>query len=161
MAVCKAPAVCMVCWLLLHCRALGNVPGVPKVHYKGRQGDFYIMVRLSAFSVSGTQCAQPVAAQWKACSALVAVSQVVANKTAERLWEVWPPWHGAPWRTESSCNLLLLPAGTSTDGRPLTSYVSASVKAGGAQRARGCQSAAASSLARSSMAAASQPVSQG
>ncbi|GAB4816588.1 hypothetical protein N2152v2_003634 [Parachlorella kessleri] len=24
--------------------ALGNVPGVPKVHYKGRQGDFYIMV---------------------------------------------------------------------------------------------------------------------
>jgi hypothetical protein len=26
------------------CRALGNIPGVPKVHYKGRQGDFYIMV---------------------------------------------------------------------------------------------------------------------
>ena len=25
--------------------ALGNIPGVPKVHYKGRQGDFYIMVR--------------------------------------------------------------------------------------------------------------------
>jgi len=27
------------------CSALGNIPGVPKVHYKGRQGDFYIMVR--------------------------------------------------------------------------------------------------------------------
>ncbi len=26
------------------CSALGNIPGVPKVHYKGRQGDFYIMV---------------------------------------------------------------------------------------------------------------------
>ena len=38
--------------------ALGNIPGVPKVHYKGRQGDFYIMVRwrhswLSTSSVPG------------------------------------------------------------------------------------------------------------
>ena len=27
------------------CRALGNILGIPKVHYKGRQGDYYIMVR--------------------------------------------------------------------------------------------------------------------
>jgi len=26
-------------------RSLGGVHGIPKVHYKGRQGDYYIMVR--------------------------------------------------------------------------------------------------------------------
>lgn len=26
------------------CRSLGGVHGIPKVHYKGRQGDYYIMV---------------------------------------------------------------------------------------------------------------------
>jgi len=26
-------------------RAAGGVHGIPKVHYKGRQGDYYIMVR--------------------------------------------------------------------------------------------------------------------
>jgi aromatic ring hydroxylase len=25
--------------------SLGGIHGVPKVHYKGRQGDYYIMVR--------------------------------------------------------------------------------------------------------------------
>jgi hypothetical protein len=30
--------------LLCPCSALGNIPGVPKVHYKGRQGDYFIMV---------------------------------------------------------------------------------------------------------------------
>lgn len=29
---------------LLLCRSLGGVHGIPKVHYKGRQGDYYIMV---------------------------------------------------------------------------------------------------------------------
>jgi hypothetical protein len=28
--------------------SLGGIHGVPKVHYKGRQGDYYIMVRLAA-----------------------------------------------------------------------------------------------------------------
>ena len=27
------------------CSSLGGIHGVPKVHYKGRQGDYYIMVR--------------------------------------------------------------------------------------------------------------------
>lgn len=42
---------CAECWLpnylvlaLLLCRSLGGVHGIPKVHYKGRQGDYYIMV---------------------------------------------------------------------------------------------------------------------
>ena len=26
------------------CSSLGGVHGIPKVHYKGRQGDYYIMV---------------------------------------------------------------------------------------------------------------------
>jgi hypothetical protein len=38
------------------CRALGNIPGVPKVHFKGRQGDFYIMVRLLLASFWRTGC---------------------------------------------------------------------------------------------------------
>ena len=33
-----------------HCRApcssLGGIHGIPRVHYKGRQGDYYVMVRL-------------------------------------------------------------------------------------------------------------------
>lgn len=35
----SAPAVCS------YCRQLGEVYGIPKVHYKGQQDDFYIMVR--------------------------------------------------------------------------------------------------------------------
>ena len=38
----RQPTMCLLLW---RCRALGNIPGVPKVHYKGRQGDYYIMVR--------------------------------------------------------------------------------------------------------------------
>ena len=30
---------------LVFCRNLGEVYGLPKMHYKGKQGDFYIMVR--------------------------------------------------------------------------------------------------------------------
>lgn len=30
------------------CRSLGGVHGIPKVHYKGRQGDYYIMVSSAA-----------------------------------------------------------------------------------------------------------------
>jgi hypothetical protein len=26
-------------------QSLGGVHGIPKVHYKGRQGDYYVMVR--------------------------------------------------------------------------------------------------------------------
>lgn len=29
---------------VLQCRNLGEVYGLPKMHYKGKQGDFYIMV---------------------------------------------------------------------------------------------------------------------
>lgn len=29
------------------CRSLGGVHGIPKVHFKGRQGDYYIMVGLT------------------------------------------------------------------------------------------------------------------
>ena len=29
--------------------SLGSISGIPRVHYKGRQGDYYVMVRLSAF----------------------------------------------------------------------------------------------------------------
>lgn len=39
-------STCTVCagpWVVL-CRSLGGVHGIPKVHYKGRQGDYYIMV---------------------------------------------------------------------------------------------------------------------
>jgi len=27
------------------CSTLGGIHGVPRVHYKGRQGDYYVMVR--------------------------------------------------------------------------------------------------------------------
>jgi hypothetical protein len=36
-------------------RSLGGVHGIPKVHYKGRQGDYYIMVRV--FDVSNASFA--------------------------------------------------------------------------------------------------------
>eukprot|EP00983_Pelagomonas_calceolata_P121904 1160850-Pelagomonas_calceolata.AAC.8 len=41
----------MLCWqALVHTvllrSNLGGVHGIPKVHYKGRQGDYYIMVRV-------------------------------------------------------------------------------------------------------------------
>jgi len=26
-------------------QSLGGIPGIPRVHYKGRQGDYYVMVR--------------------------------------------------------------------------------------------------------------------
>ena len=26
------------------CSSLGGVPGIPKVHFKGRQGEYYVMV---------------------------------------------------------------------------------------------------------------------
>ncbi len=29
-------------------RTLGGIHGIPRVHYKGRQGDYYIMVRCSS-----------------------------------------------------------------------------------------------------------------
>lgn len=35
------------CVLRSH-RSLGGVHGIPKVHYKGRQGDYYIMVRCAS-----------------------------------------------------------------------------------------------------------------
>ena len=36
--------------MVLHvmCSSLGGVPGVPKVHFKGRQGEYYVMVSASA-----------------------------------------------------------------------------------------------------------------
>lgn len=43
---------CMLLWLIMHtllCSSLGGVPGVPKVHFKGRQGEYYVMV--SPFSI--------------------------------------------------------------------------------------------------------------
>jgi hypothetical protein len=43
MCVC-ARASCAVL-VLLPVRSLGGVHGIPKVHFKGRQGDYYIMVR--------------------------------------------------------------------------------------------------------------------
>ena len=35
------------------CSSLGGVPGVPKVHYKGRQGEYYIMVSHTVAEASG------------------------------------------------------------------------------------------------------------
>ena len=42
-AACK-PLHALSCSCLLP-SSLGGIHGVPKVHYKGRQGDYYIMVR--------------------------------------------------------------------------------------------------------------------
>ena len=33
--------------LYVLCSSLGGVPGVPKVHFKGRQGEYYVMVSVS------------------------------------------------------------------------------------------------------------------
>ena len=41
---------------ILVCSALGSIPGVPKVHFKGKQGDYYVMVRAQAV------CLPPAAA---------------------------------------------------------------------------------------------------
>ena len=41
---CEAQHVCVP--LCVFPRSLGGVHGIPKVHYKGRQGDYYIMVGL-------------------------------------------------------------------------------------------------------------------
>ena len=30
---------------MIICSSLGGILGIPKVHYKGRQGDYYVMVR--------------------------------------------------------------------------------------------------------------------
>ncbi len=37
----------LVAFVSLPCSSLGGVHGIPKVHYKGRQADYYIMVRAS------------------------------------------------------------------------------------------------------------------
>lgn len=38
-------------------RALGDVYGLPKMHYKGKQGDFYIMVSTALCSLPPAQVA--------------------------------------------------------------------------------------------------------
>ncbi|KAI3428793.1 hypothetical protein D9Q98_007612 [Chlorella vulgaris] len=57
--------------------ALGNIPGVPKVHYKGRQGDFYIMVMdmlgPSLWDVWNTQ-GQVMSQEMVACIAVEAIA---------------------------------------------------------------------------------------
>jgi hypothetical protein len=39
------------------CRSLGGVHGIPKVHYKGRQGDYYIMVSNSSSTATTVRSA--------------------------------------------------------------------------------------------------------
>jgi serine/threonine protein kinase len=57
--------------------ALGNIPGVPKVHYKGRQGDFYIMAMdclgPSLWDVWNTQ-GQVMSQEMVACIAVEAIA---------------------------------------------------------------------------------------
>lgn len=44
--ICKAVQQQQPILVVTWCSSLGGVPGVPKVHFKGRQGEYYIMVRL-------------------------------------------------------------------------------------------------------------------
>ena len=36
-----------------YCSTLGGIHGVPRVHYKGRQGDYYVMVIDNMHRISG------------------------------------------------------------------------------------------------------------
>ena len=44
-------------------RSLGGVHGIPKVHYKGRQGDYYVMVRCGARAFARLPSARAVCAR--------------------------------------------------------------------------------------------------
>jgi len=39
--------------VIMSCSALGGSHGVPRVHFKGRQGDYYIMVCTHEYLVDG------------------------------------------------------------------------------------------------------------
>ena len=82
------------------CRALGNIPGIPKVHYKGRQGDYYIMVCCAACmlwlaGVANWPCPGPEQPQLLLihpagcrCPAILTTARLLL---ARRSWTCWAP----------------------------------------------------------------------
>ena len=53
------------------CSALGNIPGVPKVHFKGKQGDYYVMVSSSCRILPPCRWVQLAHAQYSAARDLL------------------------------------------------------------------------------------------
>ncbi len=65
------------------CSSLGGVHGIPKVHYKGRQGDYYIMVRAML-------CSRHQSFHMRVCSqADSAFFFQVMDMLGPSLWDVW------------------------------------------------------------------------
>lgn len=61
---------------------LGGSHGVPKVHYKGRQGDYYVMV----WSTQTTFIISPLLT---CCFNFIIVNMQVMDMLGPSLWDVW------------------------------------------------------------------------
>jgi len=69
--------------VIISCSVLGGSHGVPRVHFKGRQGDYYIMVCAHEFLIDGRRLLVV-----SKCFITTLYIQVM-DMLGPSLWDVW------------------------------------------------------------------------
>jgi hypothetical protein len=83
------------------CSTLGGSHGVPRAHFKGRQGDYYVMVIFSA------SCC--LIAHHLVCTFCLVVYYLLIHD-ADMFWNIWPfTGHGYAWAQPVGCLELVRP----------------------------------------------------